>query len=36
MPWKGFTVSEERQGFLEGYRLKYHSIVELARRARRG
>ena len=34
MPWKGVTVAEERQGFLEDYRLNDYSIAELARRAR--
>lgn len=32
MPWKGVTVTEERQRFLEDYRLKYYSIAELAER----
>ena len=32
MPWKGVTVSEQRQRFLEDYRLKYYSICELAER----
>jgi hypothetical protein len=30
MPWKGVTVSEERQRFLGDYRLKSYSIAELA------
>jgi putative transposase len=32
MPWKGVTVTEQRQRFLEDYDLKYYSIVELAER----
>jgi transposase InsO family protein len=32
MPWKGVTVDEERQRFLEDYKLRYYSIVELAER----
>lgn len=32
MPWRGVTVSEERQRFLEDYKLKYYSITELADR----
>ncbi len=32
MPWKGVTVSEERQRFLEDYRLKYYAVSELAER----
>jgi len=32
MPWKGVTVREQRQRFLEGYRLSYYSITELAER----
>lgn len=32
MPWKGVTVSEERQRFLEDYRLKYYTVSELAER----
>jgi len=32
MPWKGVTVSEQRQRFLEDYRLSYYSITELAER----
>ena len=32
MPWKGVTVTEERQRFLEDYRLKSYSIAELAER----
>ena len=30
MPWRGVTVSEQRQRFLEDYRLKYYSVTELA------
>jgi transposase-like protein len=32
MPWKGVTVSEQRERFLEDYRLDYYSITELAER----
>jgi transposase InsO family protein len=32
MPWKGVTVSEQRERFLEDYRLNYYSISELAER----
>jgi len=32
MPWKGVTVSEQRQRFLEDYRLNYYSITDLAER----
>ncbi len=32
MPWKGVTVSEQRQRFLEDYLLNYYSISELADR----
>jgi putative transposase len=32
MPWEGVTVSEERQRFLEDYRLKYYTVSELAER----
>jgi len=32
MPWKGVTVSEQRQRFLEDYQLKYYSITDLAER----
>ena len=32
MPWKGVTVSEQRQRFLEDYQLGYYTIVELADR----
>lgn len=32
MPWKGVTVSEQRQRFLEDYQLKYYSVTELAER----
>jgi len=30
MPWKGVTVSEERERFLEDYQLNYYSVSELA------
>ena len=32
MPLKGVTVSEGRQRFLQDYRLKYHSVSDLAER----
>jgi transposase InsO family protein len=32
MAWKGVTVSEERQRFLEDYKLKYYTVSELADR----
>jgi len=32
MPWRGVTVSEQRQRFLEDYQLNYYSITELAER----
>src|SRR3990170_6643974 len=32
MPWKGVTVSEERQRFLEDYRLNYYTVTDLADR----
>ena len=32
MPWKGVTVSEQRQRFLEDYQLKYYTVTELAKR----
>jgi transposase InsO family protein len=32
MPWKGVTVSEERQRFLEDYRLQWYAVSELADR----
>lgn len=32
MPWKGVTVSEQKQRFIEDYLLNYYSITELARR----
>ena len=32
MPWKGVTVSEQRQRFIEDYLLNYYSITELADR----
>ena len=32
MPWKGVTVSEQRQRFLEDYELSYYSVSELAER----
>ncbi len=32
MPWKGVTVSKQRQRFLEDYQSKYYSIADLAER----
>ena len=32
MPWKGVTVSEQRQRFLEDFKLNYYSISDLAER----
>ena len=32
MPWRGVTVSEQRQRFLKDYRLSYYSVTELADR----
>ncbi len=32
MPWKGVTVSEQRQQFLEDFQLNYYSVSELAER----
>lgn len=32
MPWKGVTVTEQRQRFLEDYQLNFYSITELADR----
>ena len=32
IPWKGVTVSEQRQRFLEDYQLSYYSVSELAER----
>ncbi|MCX6026196.1 MAG: HAD-IB family hydrolase [Chloroflexi bacterium] len=32
MPWKGVTVSEQRERFLEDYQLNYYSVSELAER----
>lgn len=32
MPWGGVTVSEQRQRFLEDYRLEYYSLTDLAER----
>ena len=30
MPWRGVTVNEQRQRFLEDYQLNYYSVIELA------
>lgn len=32
MPWRGVTVSEQRQRFLEDYQLNYYPVTELAER----
>ena len=32
MPWRGVTVSEQRERFLEDYRLNYYTVSELAER----
>ena len=32
MPWRGVTVSEQRQRFLEDYQLNYYSVTALAER----
>ncbi len=32
MPWRGVTVSEQRQRFLEDYKLNYYTVTELAGR----
>ena len=32
MPWRGVTVSEQRQRFIEDYELNYYSVTELAER----
>jgi len=32
MPWRGVTVSEQRQRFLEDYQLNYYPVTELAGR----
>ena len=32
MPWRGVTVSEQRERFLEDYRLNYYSLTDLADR----
>jgi len=32
MPWKGVTVSEQRERFIEDYQLNYYSVTDLARR----
>lgn len=32
MPWKGVTVNEQRQRFLEDYQLNYYSITEPSER----
>ena len=32
MPWKGVTVSEQRQRFLEDFKLNYYPVAELAER----
>jgi putative transposase len=32
MPWKGVTVSEQKQRFIEDHQLNYYSVTELAER----
>jgi transposase len=32
MPWRGVTVSEQRQRFLEDHKLNYYSVTDLAER----
>ena len=32
MPWKGVTVSEQKQRFIEDFLLNYYSITDLAQR----
>src|SRR3989304_5974787 len=32
MPWKGVTVSEQRQRFLEDHKLRFYTVSELADR----
>jgi hypothetical protein len=32
MPWKGVTVSEQRERFLEDYQLNFYAVSELAER----
>ena len=32
MPWRGVTVSEQRQRFIEDYQLNYYSVTDLAER----
>ena len=32
MPWRGVTVTEQRQRFLEDYKLNYYSVTDLAER----
>jgi len=32
MSWRGVTVSDQRERFLEDYRLNYYSLSELAER----
>jgi transposase len=32
MPWKGVTVSEQRQRFLEDYQLNYYTVTDLEER----
>ncbi len=32
MPWRGVTVSEQRQRFIEDFELNYYSVTELAER----
>jgi len=32
MPWRGVTVSEQRERFIEDYQLNYYSVTDLAER----
>ena len=32
MPWRGVTVSEQRQRFLEDHKLNHYSVTDLAER----
>jgi hypothetical protein len=32
MPWKGVTVSEQRENFLRDYHLRYYTISSLVER----
>jgi transposase len=32
MPWKGVTVSEQRENFLRDHQLNYYAVTDLAER----